>query len=136
MPFVDRVANLLPGSAGHLGLETIALERRVAKLEGPLSLAVRENASKSLFNQGADGRMLAGRKTLRLFKQSLRNLYGRLHMGRHIILHRIAGKSATAIPSLSFHHVQRDLDLPSVAANRIGSSQSIHCLAVMEEQVS
>ena len=66
--FIAEFADLLPRSPPDIGLQTISLERSLAKPEGIAPLAVGDYPAKPLFDEGLEGYPLSLGHLASLFK--------------------------------------------------------------------
>jgi hypothetical protein len=70
-----------------MGLKAISLEGGLSKSEALSAFAVGDDLSKTLFDKDLQGRPIAVGHLPRFFKQTIRDLYGCLHMPRYIVMY-------------------------------------------------
>ena len=83
--FVAQFANLHPGSAREVGLQTFPFKRGFSDPEPVSSLMLRNNPPETLFDEGLEGSPLSVGQLTSLFKEAIWYLYGRFHMANHIV---------------------------------------------------
>jgi hypothetical protein len=70
-----------------VGLKAVSLESRLSKTETAAPLSVGDYPTKTLFDKGLQGCPLTMGHLARVFKKTVRYLYGCLHMALYIILY-------------------------------------------------
>ncbi len=77
-------ADRVPIAFADLGAQSSTPEAGFAKLESRLLLALPDDLTKPLFNQGTQGRLVSGSQLSSFHKEWFGDLDGRLHMGNRI----------------------------------------------------
>jgi hypothetical protein len=78
--FVTEFANFFPGSSCEMRLKAVSLETNLSKPEALSAFAVGDDLSKTLFDKDLQGRSITVGHLSRFFKETIRYLYGCLHI--------------------------------------------------------